>query len=238
MIRIGICDDQPKQIEKIKRICEEYSKKQDMNCEYVLFSSGEKVLEYNREFIHLLFLDIEMEKIDGITVMKQLEQRENVWRIVFVSNHDDAVWETFGIKTLGFVRKPVIYNTITKYIEIALKECKENTTISFNKNDPRTYVKLNSLLYIKGDATYVYVYTINENFIASGNLKKWENELENTPILRVHKSYMVNMENIKKIDNEIFLRFNDFKIPIGRKYKKVIKEVYNNYLINRLQRRI
>ena len=238
MIRIGICDDIEKEVNYIKGLCDKYFEDNSIMYEYIIFSSGEEVLSYKGKMIDLLFLDIEMGDVDGINVMKQLEERDDVWRIVFVTSHEEAVFGTFGIKTLGFERKPAIYNNITRYIDIARKECNENLMIAFNKNDASSYVKLDSLLYIEGEANYVRVYTKENNFIASGNLKKWENELSNTSMLRVHKSYLVNMYNISRIEQIISFKNSNFKVPIGRKYKEVVCESYNKYLMTRIRGRV
>lgn len=237
MIRVGICDDVEAEKNRIMGFCNRYFEKLSITCEFITFSSGEEVLEYKGELLYLLFLDIEMGDVDGIQVMKQLEERDNVWRIVFVTSHEEAVWETFGIKTLSFERKPISYESVARYLDIARKECRENVTVLFNKDDASSCVKLDSILYIGGDANYIRVHTRERNFIALGNLKKWENELKYTSMVRVHKSYLVNMYNISKIEQEIKFRNCDLKIPIGRKYKAEMKEIYQSYLMTVLRGR-
>lgn len=239
-MRIGICDDEPIQVEAIKFACDEYFANSSLIYEYKIFSSGEELLKYEGELIHLLFLDIEMDRIDGISVMKKLEKYNNIciWRIVFVSSHEEAVWSSFGIKTLGFERKPISSERLSRYIRIALRECENNQTIVFDKFETSSYIKLESLLYLEAEGNYVRVFTDDSDFLVSGNLKKWGMKLNNTTMIRVHKSFLVNMQNIKRIDERIELYGCNLKIPIGRKYKKDITNRYNNFLMKKLKVRI
>lgn len=237
MIRIGICDDEAFQVQAIKLACEEFFKSTALIYEYKIFSSGEELLSYDGEEIHLLFLDIELGGLDGITVMKKVESYNNIWRIVFISSHEEAVWDSFGIKTLGFERKPITAKGVSKYINIVLKEYENNQIIIFDKLDATTYVKAAALLYLEAEGNYVRVHTNSNSFLVSGNLKKWENELKDTNLIRIHKSFLVNLENVKKVDKEVVLYGCNFMIPIGRKYKKNIIDMYNSFLIKKLKAR-
>lgn len=234
---IGICDDSIEQVRIIKCICDKYFEKKYVEYKYVYFSSGEEVLEYKGAPIHLLFLDIELGEVDGVSVMRKLEYTESVWRIVFVSSHEEVVWETFGIKTLGFERKPVHIERIEKYIEIALREFNENISVVFDKDHPDGHVRLADILYIQGEANYVRVHTRERKFIASGNLKCWEKRLEDSSIIRIHKSYMVNMQKIQKHSSEVVTIMDNKQIPVGRIYRKDVKERYNRYVMSQLKGR-
>jgi len=135
MIRIGICDDDKMQREVMKQMCEKFFETAGIPFEAVTFTSGEEVASYSQHHLLLLFLDIEMEGMDGIALMKYVEKMETVWRIVFVSGHEEAVFDTFGIKTLGFIRKPVVYVQLEKWLNVALQEYSNNKNILFDTQD-------------------------------------------------------------------------------------------------------
>lgn len=115
---IGICDDMKEEAENIKNLCEEFFMKSEWNSSFILFSDGEEVLNYDGERIDLLFLDIEMKEKDGIEVLRELEHSKIVWKVVFVSRHQESVFDAFGIKTLGFEKKPVKYEKIEKWLKV------------------------------------------------------------------------------------------------------------------------
>lgn len=238
MIKIGICDDDRMQREVMKKMCDKFFETIGMEFEAVFFSSGEEVVSFSDENLLLLFLDIEMEGMDGISSMKHIEKMENIWRIVFVSGHEEAVFDTFGIKTLGFIRKPVEFHEFEKWLQIALKEFQANKTIIFETQEGKKMVPLDQILFMEAQGNYVSVYKENENFLANGNLKKWENEFIDSSIIRVHKSYLVNLAYLEKMDPKILLTKSPIEIPVGRQYKKMAKQSYECYILSQVRKMI
>lgn len=234
---IGICDDIEKDRKKLQVLCEEFLADKEIQYAFVLFSSGEEVISYTGERIHVLFLDVEMEKTDGIQVIRALENSNLVWRVVFVSSHPEAVFEAFGIKTLGFERKPIEYDKIEKWLQVVLREHQDNFLIECNGVDGRQWVEIEDLYYLEAQRNYVNIHTKEEVIFSSGNLSIWEKKLKETFVIRVHKTYLVNLMYIKAIGKEITLK-NGIKIPIGRQYKAGVTEKYHEYICKMAERRI
>lgn len=229
-VTIGICDDESYFIEQIKFYCENYLEEISDDYEFVIMQSGEEVMDYQGEVLDLLFLDIELGGIDGIDVMKNIMYSPRVWRIVFVSTHEELVWDTFSIKTLGFCKKPVDEKEIGKYIQCALSELKKDVRIMFKKNDEDTYIRLSDLYYIEGRESYVEVHTRDKDFIVTGKLGDWEDKLKDTSIVRIHKSFMVNMEHIRIEGTKVHISDLGEELPVGRTYKNKVQEKYAQYV--------
>lgn len=237
MIQIGICDDEREQRDWIKKLCSRYFYERKLEFGTILFDSGERVLAYNGERLHLLFLDIEMEDIDGIKVLREMEKTEKVWRVVFISSHEEDVWDTFGLKTLGFIRKPVSYEGIKKWLDIMIWENDENAKIEFEASGKKKWIELERLYYVEAERNYVYFHEMDEKTLVTGNLKSWEQELKFSSIIRVHKSYLVNLLNVDNIGNEIFLK-NGEVLSIGRQYRNTVRESYDAYLRKKIRGRM
>lgn len=237
-MRIGICDDDKGVREKIESYCREYEKINGCSFQYSSYESGEEVLlqaKEGKEDIDLLFLDIEMKGIDGIEVMKQIKNLSFVWRIVFVSSHEESVFDVFSIKTLGFVRKPFSYEDIAKWLQEAYKKYKEKVVVEFNMNGEKKLVAAEDIIYLSGEKNYTTVVTTKERFIVYGNLKAWEEKMRKINIIRVHKSFLVSLMHIKGIKDSISLLNQTDLIPIGRKYKEQCKQLYTNYLFQAMK---
>lgn len=205
---IGICDDMKEEAENIKNLCEE-----------------------------LLFLDIEMKEKDGIEVLRELEHSKIVWKVVFVSRHQESVFDAFGIKTLGFEKKPVKYEKIEKWLKVLIQEHKENFWVECKGLNGKQYIQLEKLYYLKADKNYVKMYGKEKEVLVYGNLKTWEEKLAEKYVIRVHKTYMVNMIQIDTIAGDILLK-NGRKIPVGRRYKDVVQKQYHEYICKMTERRI
>lgn len=250
MIRIGICDDNKKDIEYLQQICEKYFSLYGIEHEYKIFFSGEEVLAFckdnkkGEECIDLLFLDIEMSGINGIEVKDKILKEYAIWRIVFVTSHLESMKLAFGLKTMGFENKPVEEERICHWIRLIVEEKQKKVLIEIPNvtSENRTYVPLEDITYVKAGGNYIDIYfsaeTGNEPLLITMQLKQLEKEWEHLPFIRVHKSYMVNLVNIEDVGQTICLRGSKEQIPIGRSYKNMVRQQYYEYGKKVARRRI
>ncbi|WP_027430966.1 LytR/AlgR family response regulator transcription factor [Lachnospira multipara] len=234
---IGICDDEDYFIQQIKFAIDSYLEEKYDNYECLLMHSGEELLEYKGETIDLLFLDIQLSGMNGIEIMNKVLHSNKVWRIVFVSSHEEEVWNSFSMKTLGFCRKPIVEEEIAKYIKIVLSELRKDFLIKFKENDDSTYVKLSELYYIEAEGSYIKLFTAKGSFIISGKIGDWEKKLLDYHICRIHKSYMVNLMYVKVEGNVVIVSPINEKLTIGRLYKKKFKESYEDFILESMRLR-
>lgn len=234
-MNIAICDDEDYFVKQIQFACESVLEVMCDEFEIFIFHSGEELIGFSDEEIDLLFLDIELGGIDGISVLKEIIHKEDIRKVVFVSTHEEMVWDTFSTKTLGFARKPVSEEEIGKYIQWTLKELQKDITLIFKKNDEDSYIKLSELFYIEGLASYVEVHSQQKNFVVTGKLGYWEEKLQDMHIIRIHKSYLVNLQNAQIEGNEMIIDSTKERLPIGRKYKKIVQEDYSRYVMEHMR---
>lgn len=237
-IRIGICDDDLLQRKYMNELCQQYFQKiEGISYECILLKSGEELIAYQGEMIDLLFLDVEMENLDGIQALKYLENSKNVWRIVFVSSHAEYVWDAFGKKTLGFECKPLPYERIEKWINLVLLEMYNNFPIEYSTPDGKQWIKLEDLYYIEAQKNYVNLNTNKDKYLAFGNLKFWEQKLKDRcKMLRIHKAFLVNPLHINSMKKDTVLD-NGIQLPIGRRYQEQTKKDYESYIKEKIRGR-
>lgn len=247
---IGICDDQKQDRQYIHSLCEAFFQTHKMEHEYRMFSSGEEVLDYCRQKeqarVDLLFLDIELGYIDGIQVKDRILRQDMVWRIVFVSGYQDKVLLSFGLKTLGFLVKPVEQDDIGKWIDVVLEELKQDVLVKIadSQTTEERYVRLEEIEYFVAEGNYTKIVlhtdegTGEDYILVTKQIGELEQEYSRFPILRVHKSYMVNLENVMDIKGEITIRDSEEKIPIGRRFKDSVRKKYLEFGKEKVRGRI
>lgn len=226
MFYIGICDDEEIQRRHVRKLCEQFFAECAQLYVCVEFTSGEELLQYTGERLHLLLLDVELGGINGIEVMHYAEEADWVWRIVFISNHEDRVWNSFGIKTLGFVKKPVEYVQLEKWVKIAIRENQENLVYEYIAGREKYCNTLEEIYYLESSGNYTYLYEINGKKLINENLKYWQKKMESAPIVRIHKSFLVNMQHVKAWESDMVLLSNGIALPQGRQYKRGAREAY------------
>lgn len=231
---IGICDDSQKDAELIQDYCIDFLKDNKIDYSFLLFTSGEELLCYQNAngIIDLLFLDIEMGSINGIQVKEKLEFKNSVRKIIFVTSHDQMMSEAFGMDVMGFIQKPIQRKDFDYYLSKFCNYYQQSRIINVNASES---VLTENILYLEGDRSYSKFYTKTRVFVSSNNLLYWENNLKTKYMVRVHKSYIVNLNHINRIkDRSIILLADDHSsilIPIGRAYTKTFRQQYNQYFL-------
>ena len=110
-MKIAICDDAPITQSTLKKYCMDAGES-----DITLFSCGEDVLAAEEAF-DLLFLDIEMNGLNGIEVMRRFEMTHSHMMIVFCTAHPEKSIETHGKNVINFLTKPVTFYEVMKCIE-------------------------------------------------------------------------------------------------------------------------
>lgn len=230
MFRVGICDDDVIYRKEAVKLCEEYMTQNNVEFEILEFLSGEEVLDYDGEKICLLLLDIEMSGLDGIQIMRRLENSSLIWRIVFVSSHSECVWESFGLKTLDFATKPLNYTRFEKWMNIAIRENKDRMLVELDTVDGSIYRYADEIHYIISQGNYSLLYDGASQVLVNGILKLWQDKLKDTAIFRIHKSFLVNPIHIKKLEYDKVIMQDGRELNIGRVYKEKTRELYKNFV--------
>lgn len=227
---IGICDDEKLCIDRTIECLEKAKKELGVDCKYITFSSGEELLK-SKEHMDILFLDVEMDGISGIEAMKQLEEKDNVNYIIFASSHSEYVFDSFGFKTMGFLCKPIAYDKFLKEIKKIIDKMINTEPIQINVDGRDILISQDDIMYVSGERNYVKVVTRQNEYLTYGNMKAWEEKFVKSSIIRVHKSYLVNLKYITNIsDVASFVNIDD-EIPVGRKYKEEARGKYKEYLL-------
>lgn len=240
MITIAICDDDEFWRKRVRKSCRDYLDSTDQEYDIIEFQSGEEVLEYQGDRVLLLFLDIQMQGMNGLEVMEKLRKNDLFWRIVFVSSYEELRWNTIDIKTLAFLPKPTEDVAIMSCLKTAIRENSENLDVLIKGMDGKVYIKLDEIVYIQAQKNYVDVYTREVNFTGYDSLGYLEEKLRGTTIQRIHKSYLINMQYVESISGGEVKMSNGERITVGRTFYQQFKKSYNSFLksitVERLKR--
>ncbi|BDD06865.1 LytR/AlgR family response regulator transcription factor [Aureibacter tunicatorum] len=182
------------------------------------------------ESVDLIFLDINMPEITGLEFLKTLKNPPHV--IITTAYRQYAV-EGFELNVADYLVKPIEFNrfvmAVNKVKELnALKQIKDSTitpTIETFpsltlKSDRKIYkVKINDILFVKADGEYVVYQTRTFGPLKVYDaLKRVEDSLASQGFCRIHRSYLVNLSEIKYIDSSR-LFIGEFNLPISDRYR-------------------
>lgn len=190
-----------------------------------------KAIEFLRhEKIDLMFLDINMPEITGLEFLKTIPDPPYV--IITTAYREYAV-EGYDLDVVDFLLKPISFERFLKAInrycsrtrpaanmsEEIQQETKEKKFIHIQ--DGKNIFKLlyDDVLYFEGYGEYVKVITQGKTYVVRDSLTDFENRLAQDSFLRIHKSYIVNLNKIKGFST-IHVLLKDNELPIGRIYRE------------------
>ena len=231
MINIAILDDCEKDIVLLKQLITNYPTNFKIN--YAQFNE----LNYEQIFIDdydLYILDIDMPKLNGIDVAKKINQFNESAKIIFYSNREDLVFETFCISSIFFIRKSKVEQDFIKaFKKISTLINKETQMFDFENY----HIAYKDIIYVESRSNYVYIHLKNDLQVKLRvPLKTLIDKFISNNFILVYHGVLVNCCWINKIDEteERLQLKNNEKIPIScRKYNDV-KNKYFDYLLGEL----
>src|SRR5450432_2754738 len=199
------------------------------------------MLLLNDNDIDLIFLDINMPKINGIDFLKNSKTSANV---IMTTAYAEYAVEAYGLDVLDYLIKPIAFDRFLKACNKAkeISGLRKNMQIQPNKPDDHFFIKCNNqiekvfysdLLYAEAMLNYVMFYTNSKKMMVYITIKSLEEQLPTDIFIKVHKSFIVNKTKIKSIEGNI-LDIGNEKITISQSLReKVIAEIVKDKMIKR-----
>lgn len=224
MYRIVVCDDNDIQA---KKLCEDIRKSLEEvtnQVEIFKFNSGEDLLEAELMDIDIFFLDIQMDKITGMDVAKEIRKDNDLSEIIFTTSLMDYVRDGYKVRAYRYLLKPINFEELKEStlscIEDILKKNKNYMIIE--NRDKTDKVLIESIMYIEVRKKELTIHTADRLYITKSSLEKLEHELEKYNFFRCHKSYLINIEYIRSISKETVIIDNE-EIPVSRRRMPSLK---------------
>jgi DNA-binding LytR/AlgR family response regulator len=230
LLKIAVVDDEP----LAREVLEGYLKRMPGIGQVLLFPNAMAALTgLKGAGTQLLLLDIEMPEMSGIEFLKRLP---NPPLIIFTTAYRNYAFEGYELGVIDFLLKPIAFNrfeqAITKARELlALKEHSHLEENHENINDfifvksgvRRIKLQFSDVTHIQGLKDYAIIHTPAKKILLKGSIKAMQDLFPSDRFLRVHKSFIVNLQKVQQLDrNSIFL--NGQQIPIGRNFREDLEK--------------
>lgn len=222
-IKCIILDDEPLAVELLKS----YADKQ-LQLEVVLATTDVfEVIDYlQKQTVDLIFIDIQMPELSGIQLM-QMFNKDNYF--IVTTAYANYALESYDYRVVDYLLKPISFDkfhkSVQKFTDFVTLETNDYL---FVKVDGRQ-VKINpkDIIFIEGLSDYIRIHLPNERLIVLDNLKDFINKLPSKEFMRIHKSYIIQLDKIKSIDGNMI--YHDLgSTPIGETYKNEVKKWIGN----------
>lgn len=209
-----IVDDEPKAIDLLKSYLEHFN-----SIELVAtFRNGLKAYEYiSKEPVDLIFLDINMPHVSGISLSKMLP--DNV-KVIFTTAYSEYAVESYEIQAVDYLVKPISLERFTKSISRVLSnnepaaKTETNKTIIHVKSGFETFrLDATQIIFLVKDGNYINYHCVNRKVMARETIQESLEKLPET-FIQTHKSYIVNIGRVVSYDKNV-LNMGKEKIPVS-----------------------
>lgn len=198
-------------------------------------------INQHTEPLHLIFLDIEMPEMNGIDFLNTLKQINS--QIIIVSAKDKYAITAFDYDVTDYLLKPFNYARFYKSIDRAFKKIDNFMTVQKPNEEPNSMEEIfikknasllklnfNDIVFIEALENYIIINTFDEKFTIHFTMKSIEEKLPKNKFKRIHRSYIINLNKIKGIEeNSVIIKTNEGTklLPIGKSYKEELIKTLN-----------
>ena len=236
MINIAICDDDNDIIELLKSAISDYSTAHSIEFNVQSFKCGEKLLEYKSSF-DMVFLDIEMSGIDGLKTAQLFRQMDRQAKIVYVTNHSEYALRSYAVHPFDFVVKPFNKERISSVLDDLSRYLSENAenevVIQFKGEDGPLLLSLRNIYVFEYTGNRrITVYTKSEKYRIRGSLSDIFTLINSESFVSPHKSFIVNMEHIDKLNSFTLYTTNGIEVPVAQKKLKEFHNEFSRFIKN------
>ncbi|MBI4472974.1 MAG: response regulator transcription factor [Acidobacteria bacterium] len=235
-LRLLIVDDEPLARRRIASLVRD-----DHDVEIVgSAASGEEALRIvPRQNIDLIFLDVQMTKMDGFEFLRALNQ-DPAPAVIFVTAYDEHAIKAFDAQALDYLLKPFDEDRFRKALLRAKKQIEKRRTpkalhrVALKLADRWLFVKADEIDWIEAEGKYARLHIGGSSYLRRESLQQLESQLDPNLFVRIHRSTMVNVDRIKEVramfhgDYEAVLR-DGTRLTVSRRYRSKLQAVVGSF---------
>lgn len=225
-MKIAVCDDDQRDLKLLESYCRQF----DPEIPVAMFSSGEALLEaYRKDFYDLVFLDIELGRLNGLEAGKRLAGMSPKPIIVFTTHSSSYAVRGYGI-AMRYLTKPIAYDTFSAVMKLALEQILPRKIIIIS-NGIQRIVPIGEILYFEVLRHQLFVHLKSgESLSMRRTLAEVIEQIPCGPFAQPHKSYYINMEYVDRLTQQNITMTNGDLIPISRSRKNNFQLRLNEYM--------
>ncbi len=221
-MRIAVCDDELRCRRQLMDAL--YSVSKSLDVMVSAFEDGAELLRgFEESPYDLVFLDIEMPGMDGITVARQLREMSKEAAIVFLTAHIEYALEGYEVNALRYLTKPAQPEKLREIIDHVAAKAQAQRSIWIKTDSEDVRLPLSEILYFEAQNQNVRIRTLRQEYTVRHNISDYEKELAADGFFRVHRGYLVSLRQISSLGKgEVVL--GDIRVPVSRSREKELRD--------------
>lgn len=225
-MKIAIVDDEIMWRERARHIISKWYSKGEV--QLYLFESGEEYLR-NKECYDVTVIDIEMEVLDGFATITKAREYNNEGIFIILTTHIELSRKGYLVNAFRYIDKTHMEEELTEALESADILLERNEKISVNiVGEGKRDLVLKNIIYVETEKHNILIHTKQGTKKCSNTLSEVESLLNDRFFFRCHNAYIVNLDEIERIDDFIVYVSNGDNMDVSARRKADFKKAYLN----------
>lgn len=234
MVRVAICEDDLFYMEREKNLIESYLQTREIRSEITTFSSSIELTKAYANSFDIIFLDVEMDEMNGMEAAHWLRDKGAKSHIIFLSAYAEYLTEGYKVDAHRYLLK-----NDAKFDE-SFCECMDSVVAKIQMEESKIEIKIkdgilsiapSKIIYAESNVHKVTLYVIEQ----SGDIREYymydrldnvQAKLERYGFLRIHQSYIINGEHLRKVYRYKAELIKDISLAISKKYYNDVEDYY------------
>lgn len=234
MLKIAICDDELNILNKTKEIIENYNK---VETTIETYCSGEDLVNNYSKF-DIIFLDIDMTGINGIETAKRIREQDKNVKIIYATNYTDYTSSAFSVHAFGYIVKPIKEKDIHHLLDEAISYMQEEVSeiLEFNTTEGIIRIDVKEIYYFEYKLRKVIMKTRDYTYTLKEKISDIGNRMEEYNFVMPHKSFSINLYNVKSVKGYDIHMMDGSMIPLSQKKSTQFRQSLNTYLSSKIEK--
>lgn len=231
MIRVAIVEDEDLYANQLIEFVNKFKEETGEVFHIVRFRDGDEIVEGYTGTYDIIFMDIQMEFMDGMTTAEKIRELDSEVIIMFITNMTSYAIRGYQVDALDYIVKPIDYFSFRKKIERAIEKIvkKERPTISIRIKSDVMRIQTNDIYYIESDRHNLIYVTKKGTYKSRASMQEAEDFLVKYGFFRSNKSYLVNLQYVEGVIDGCCI-INGSNLLISRARKANFMVAMTNYM--------
>ena len=230
-MKIAVVEDNEEYAKALGEYVQKYSSENNLDIAIVYFPNGERFLEEYKSDFDIIFMDIEMPMMDGITSSSKVREMDSECIIIFVSNFMKYAIKGYSVNALDFLTKPLDYNIFKNTMAKAVHRLnmKHHQSLALQNGGETYRLDINEIVYIEVYKHRVIYHTTTTEYDVRGSLQESEKQLPPDQFIRCNSGTIVNLKYVTGIGKDSLIVLKR-ELSISRSKKKDVLNALTRYI--------
>ena len=231
MIKIAIVEDEAAVRDQLNDYVRRYTRQYGTEFEVTCFTDGDEILENYRPAFDMIFLDVEMKRLNGMETAQRIRELDNDVLLVFITNMAQYAIKGYAVGALDYVLKPVPYFAFSQQLQKVEAQLRRRTRhyLAVPVEGGLRRLDTSRIYYIESEGHRVHFYTEEGDFAAPGALKALEEKLADRPFARCNSGYLVNLAQVQAVQQNT-VEVGPYELQVSRPKRKSFLAALTDYI--------